>query len=81
MRKVKQSKKYWALTEAQKRKDRTKKFHYYSNKCPRWFCRTFHKKYKSISNNSLLKVKRGFDPYNLDYKTLNHKHIAKGYWY
>ena len=79
MEKIKQSKKRWAWTEAQKRKHHP--FSKWSCGAPKWYCKTFHKKYKNIAKKSLHKVKREYDPDTLDYRTHNHRNIAKWYWW
>ncbi len=81
MKKVKQSKKRWAWTEAQKRKHRTCGWTRYGSGVPKWFCREFSQKWKNSCNANLKKVKLGEDPDNLYFYTHNHKNIAKGYWW
>ena len=81
MKKVKQSKKYWALTDAQKRRDRNKGRKAFGNSVPKWYCHLWSKKWRNIANRSLQKVKLGEDPDTLDFRTVHHKHIALWYWW
>ena len=81
MKKVKQSKKHWALTDAQKRRDWNRGRKTFGTSVPKWYRDVWGKKYRNIANRSLQKVKLGEDPDTLDFKTVNHRHVALWYWW
>ena len=78
MKKVKQSKKRWAQTEYQIRKDRSKNC--YSG-VPKWFCRILDNSDKRRLQMYLRKIKQGADPdeevYNIKYNSSS----AKWLWW
>jgi len=77
MKKIKQSKKRWAWTEAQKRKHWSdKRF----GSVPKYFCKNLHKENKTCEKEYLQKIKRGFDSDLLELKIKNQQSSA-GYIY
>lgn len=79
MKKVKQSKKRWAWTEAQRRKHQTSNPGWYS--VPKWYCRLLHKENKSCERTYIDKIMKGEDPYIIELKIKNQRSSAGYDWW
>lgn len=79
---MKQSKKRWAWTEAQKRKHWSINYHgNFSGGAPKWFCKIFHNSDKRRLQKYLLEVKHGADPDDVVYNPRYNNKGAKWYWF
>jgi hypothetical protein len=81
MKKVKQSKKRWAWTEAQKRKSRNS-YHHWPKSAPSWYCKEYDNREKTFAKNQLHKVLRGYHPDDLSlWKRYSHRYSATWMWW
>lgn len=79
MNKKKQSKKRWAWTEAQKRKDQSSSSGWQS--VPTFICRIEHRENKTYVKKYLHKIKLGFDPDYEEIKIKNQDSSAGYNWF
>ena len=79
MKKVKQSKKRWAWTEAQKRK----KWSLLRGRMgpPSWYCKFYHIENKTGEKQFIHKIKNGFDADYLEMKIKNQSSSAGYSWW
>jgi hypothetical protein len=79
MEKTKQRKKYWAWTEAQKR--RKTKGRYWNRIAPRWYRREFDVKTKTKVKKALHQIVLGYDEDDVDFSRAYHQSCANWYWW
>lgn len=79
MKKQKQSKKRWAWTEAQLRKDQSNSSGWYS--VPSWICRIEHRENRTYVKKYLHKIKLGCDPDFEEIKIKNQSSSAGYNWW
>ena len=78
MKKVKQSKKRWAQTEYQIRKDRTTNWY---GGVPKWFCRILDNSEKRKCQKALRELKNGADPEDFVFNPKYNGSSAKWRWW
>ena len=81
MKKVKQSKKRWAWTEAQKRNHWSDQKYNWSGGVPRWFCRILDKSDKRRCQMALRELKNGADPEEFTFNPKYNNSSAKWLWW
>lgn len=77
MKKVKQSKKRWAWTKAQKRKCTPGRYSKWLT-VPRWYRRQLHKENKAVEKRALSKLKKGYEEDEIDFGP-KHQQSSAGY--
>ena len=80
MKKVKQSKKRWAWTEAQKRKHWTQN-HWTYDSPPKWCCDKFDNANNTIVKKALKDIKFGMEPDDVEFGEKFVNNSAKWYWW
>jgi hypothetical protein len=82
MKKVKQSKKRWAWTEAQIRRKNSEKYRS-ANWCsvPAWFRREMNKQNKAKERMDVQKIKKGMSEEEVDFSPRHHPKSAGWLWW
>jgi len=81
MKKVKQSKKRWARTEAQGRKDYYCSWHRRRYHIPAWFMKTFNDANEVFVKRALHDIERGVDPEDVFIKTRYRAKASAAWWW